>query len=264
MQSTHLHGKISGKTHVGKEPAQFPGCRLPARGVGVAAGASSRSWAARATRSTDRCPRGRRADTKVLRKGSAGLNWQTLRPPSRFARLSDSFSNSLPRSPFMKAHDARPSSSVLIQYSPELRRKEGEQECRNGEPSLSVQRSHLRSCHFCRSAPCGHCRRMFDTLALADREELGSNILHLETPEIQIAGYRSSPPRVVRRSFRGRLVGLGKRTGPGECFRMAAGIGGRSGTPSGRRHRHTGRVAVKRYFTAPTVNPATNRSTKKL
>jgi hypothetical protein len=28
-------------------------------------------------------------------------------------------------------------------------------------------------------APCGHCRRMFDTLALAEGEELGSNILHL-------------------------------------------------------------------------------------
>ena len=44
--------------------------------------------------------------------------------------------------------------------------------------------------------------------------------------------------------------------------RAAAGDGDRSGAPSG--HRHTGRVVVKRYFTAPTVNPATNRSTKKL
>jgi len=38
-------------------------------------------------------------------------------------RPSDRFSNSTPRRLFMKAHDARSSSSVLIQHSPELRRK---------------------------------------------------------------------------------------------------------------------------------------------
>src|SRR6266516_5553224 len=52
---------------------------------------------------------------------------RTLRPPSRFTRPSDRFSNSVPRSPLMKARDARPFSSVLIQHSPELRRKEVEQ-----------------------------------------------------------------------------------------------------------------------------------------
>jgi hypothetical protein len=48
----------------------------------------------------------------------------------RGSRPSDRFSNSIPRWPFMKAHDARPSNSVLIQRSPELRRKEGEQRTR--------------------------------------------------------------------------------------------------------------------------------------
>jgi hypothetical protein len=38
-------------------------------------------------------------------------------------------------------------------------------------------------------------QRNFATTRLAEREELGSNILHLETPEIQIASYRSSSPR---------------------------------------------------------------------
>jgi len=33
---------------------------------------------------------------------------------------------------------------------------------------------------------------MFEASALAEREELGSNILHLELPEIQIASYRST------------------------------------------------------------------------
>src|SRR5882672_710813 len=48
---------------------------------------------------------------------------------------------------------------------------------------------------------------MFDMLALAEGEELGSNILHLETPEIQPIRTTSAPPcaamAAARRSGRG-------------------------------------------------------------
>src|SRR5437870_1586378 len=42
--------------------------------------------------------------------------------------------------------------------------------------------------------PCRRRRRMFEPGELAEREELGSNILHLETPEIQPMRTTSATP----------------------------------------------------------------------
>src|SRR6266446_2112841 len=84
-----------------------------------------------------------------------------LRP--RFELVERKIFELYARWPFTKAHDARPSSSVLIQHSPELRRKEREQRTlatanQHFQSRGSVAEGH-RSYGFCAMS---HRRRMFE------------------------------------------------------------------------------------------------------
>src|SRR6266446_7139022 len=75
-------------------------------------------------------------------------------------------------------------------------------------------------------AAVGSARRMFETRALAEREELGSNILHLETPEIQIGSLGTRLLRLASRLVLAAVVWLalaggrsGARVGPSRWLR---------------------------------------------
>jgi hypothetical protein len=81
----------------------------------------------------------------------------------------------------MKAHDIRPSGSVLIQHSPELREKRATENACDCEPTFPVQR-------FARRRPpslriLGRALIGGECSSRDAGEELGSNILRLETPD---------------------------------------------------------------------------------